>query len=175
MLGPYARLILILTILRGLVAYGQGKPKGGYVTRRWILPKQAEEPFPQMDGVQLHSFIIASYGRMLDSWRQGWDFDMTCQPNYRGVHFVNDALPPYWLCRALLDKLTPIPPPHVASLPRDDDHGDEDGPDRLADVNLKEMLTVARHFVTTGEGLGVPVSMSQPPPVGFDPFSPFNL
>jgi hypothetical protein len=63
-LGPYARYILCLTMLRGLVEYGQGKPKGGYITRRWILPRSADPRLQFPD--DMHTHIISSYTAMLD-------------------------------------------------------------------------------------------------------------
>lgn len=94
------------------------------------------------------------------------------------MYFVNDALPTYWLCRALLEHLTAPPPPYVPNLlhvflgteapippasSSDDDEYDSDSPNRLIGTNLKEMLTMARHFVGSGEGLGMPMPhMSSP-------------
>lgn len=87
-----------------------------------------------------------------------------CHTNYRGAHFVNDALPPYWLCRALIDRLSSPPPIHVAEVVYsiDDDVFEEDGPNRLADVNLREMFHTARQFVSHGEGLGARVNTYAP-------------
>ena len=90
------------------------------------------------------------------------------------MHFVHDALPTYWLCRALIDYLGPNPPPHVPYLVPVEDSVEEedDGPNRLADVDLKAMLTAARQFVANGEGLGM--SPNQPPsPIPQDPFADF--
>lgn len=36
-LGPFARTVIVMTILRGLIEFGQGKPKGGFVTQYWIM------------------------------------------------------------------------------------------------------------------------------------------
>lgn len=107
-------------------------------------------------------FIVSSY--LLQQWRRGWDLDGLCHSNYRGAHFVNDALPPYWLCRALVDKLTPPPPIHVPEVVYciDDNIFEEDGPNRLQDVNLREMFHMARQFVSHGEGLGVQLSTYMP-------------
>ena len=65
-LGPYARHTLILTILRGLVAYGRGEPSGGYVTKRWILAGADGERLAPLENVAKHRYIIATYHRMLD-------------------------------------------------------------------------------------------------------------
>ncbi len=183
-LGPYARHTLILTILRGLVAYGRGEPSGGYVTKRWVLSGPDSEPLAPRENTARHRYIIATYHRMLDTvssanpvrclrmsfsfrsqWRQAWDFDITCQLDHRGIYFINDALPPYWLCRMILGHLTPPPPPYVPVLRPGEDilassqylgGPEEDGPDRLAAMDLKEMLNVARRFVSNGEGVGMP-------------------
>ncbi|KAF9514062.1 hypothetical protein BS47DRAFT_1343556 [Hydnum rufescens UP504] len=152
--GPYGRHVLILTVLRGLIEYGQGKPRGGYVTRRWILSRPAD-PKPRSPD-EIHNHIIFGYRMILDHRGSG--------------HFVHDALPPYWLCRALLDYLTPLPPPHVPALVSVEDsvEEEEDGPNRLADLDLRAMLNVARQFVSNGEGLGIP---APPSPVPQDPFA----
>lgn len=66
--GPYARNILILTILRGLVSYGQGQPRGGYVTRRWVLTtKNGQSGCTSSDRLEMHRYIIATYSRLLDN------------------------------------------------------------------------------------------------------------
>lgn len=36
-LGPFARLVMVITLVKGIIEYGEGKPKGGYVVQRWIL------------------------------------------------------------------------------------------------------------------------------------------
>ena len=197
-IGPYARHILILTLLRGIIDYGMGRPRGGYITKRWILPQIGGSDSLPMDVLGLHSAIISIYTAMLNNvgflqllrvralltglilashwafyffqWRQGWDLDGQCHTNYRGTHFINDALPPYWLCRALLDRLAPPPPIHVPSVVYcpEDDVFEEDGPNRLRDLDLREMFQASRQFVSHGEGLGVPLStyMYDPVPGG---------
>ena len=35
--GPFARLIMIITIMRGIIEFGEGALMGGYVVSRWIL------------------------------------------------------------------------------------------------------------------------------------------
>ena len=62
-LGPYARHIVVLTMLRGLIEYGQGKPKGGYITCRWVASRPAD-PKPQSPE-EIHNHIINSYSTML--------------------------------------------------------------------------------------------------------------
>jgi hypothetical protein len=34
-LGPFARLVIVVTLLRGVIEFGQGQPKGGYVVQTW--------------------------------------------------------------------------------------------------------------------------------------------
>jgi hypothetical protein len=65
--GPYGRHVLILTVLRGLIEYGQGKPRGGYVTRRWILSRPAD-PKPR-SADEIHNHIIFGYRMILDHVR----------------------------------------------------------------------------------------------------------
>lgn len=48
----------------------------------------------------------------------------------------------------------------------EDDVFEEDGPNRLQDVNLSEMFQMSRQFVSHGEGLGVPLSTYDPVPGG---------
>jgi hypothetical protein len=63
-IGPYARHILVLTVLRGIIDYGVGKPKGGYITKRWILPRIGD-PLPT-NIVGLHTAIISTYTTILN-------------------------------------------------------------------------------------------------------------
>jgi hypothetical protein len=35
-IGPFARMVVVMTILRGLIEFGQGKSKGGFVTQCWV-------------------------------------------------------------------------------------------------------------------------------------------
>lgn len=39
-IGPFARLMMIITMLRGLIEYGEGNHGGGYVVQRWITGGQ---------------------------------------------------------------------------------------------------------------------------------------
>lgn len=43
-LGPFARLSVVVTILRGLIEFGEGKPNGGYVVQRWIRTSSMFDP-----------------------------------------------------------------------------------------------------------------------------------
>jgi hypothetical protein len=36
-LGPFARLVMIVTLTRGIIEFGEGKQMGGYLVSRWIL------------------------------------------------------------------------------------------------------------------------------------------
>jgi hypothetical protein len=71
-LGPYARHILILTLMRGIIDYGVGKPQGGYITKRWILSR-INDPLPT-DILALHNAIISTYTTMLNNVRLIIDF-----------------------------------------------------------------------------------------------------
>lgn len=64
-LGPYARHVMVLTVLRGIVEYGQGKPRGGYITKRWVLGTAPEGTVPT-ERLALHDWIIRKYTQMLD-------------------------------------------------------------------------------------------------------------
>jgi hypothetical protein len=64
-LGPFCRHVLILTVLRGIVGWGQGEPKGGYVTRRWVLANK-EGPRPPTDQLERHQFVVAAYTKILN-------------------------------------------------------------------------------------------------------------
>lgn len=66
-IGPYARHILVLTVLRGIIDYGGGKPRGGYITKRWILPRIGD-PLPT-DIIGLHIAIISTYIMILNHVR----------------------------------------------------------------------------------------------------------
>lgn len=63
-IGPYSRHIMVLTVLRGIIEYGQGKPRGGYITKRWVLDTHIGE-IPT-DALLFHNFVITKYSRMLD-------------------------------------------------------------------------------------------------------------
>jgi hypothetical protein len=60
-LGPFARTILVMTLLRGLIEFGQGKPKGGVVTYTWIT----NGLLPLKGGPISHNWIVATYMRAL--------------------------------------------------------------------------------------------------------------
>ncbi|KAG8745315.1 hypothetical protein FRC10_008332 [Ceratobasidium sp. 414] len=62
-LGPFARAVIVMTILRGLIEFGQGKPKGGFVTQYWVT-----------------NGLMAISGGSVDHdlWREGWDLDPLC-------------------------------------------------------------------------------------------------
>jgi hypothetical protein len=48
---------------------------------------------------------------------------------------------------------------------------EEDGPNRLAGLDLRALLNVARQFVSNGEGLGMPAPNPPPSPIPQDPFA----
>ncbi|CUA75033.1 Transcriptional regulator ADR1 [Candida albicans SC5314] [Rhizoctonia solani] len=73
-LGPFARTVIIMTLLRGLIEFGQGKPKGGVVTHNWVingvLAGKATEA--------TNTWVLGAYLRALSKWREGWDIDPLC-------------------------------------------------------------------------------------------------
>ena len=62
-LGPFARLCGVLTLLRGVLEFGEGKRKGGQVTQIWAVRPDALEQDP---GLGLEANILASYKRAFD-------------------------------------------------------------------------------------------------------------
>ncbi|KAG8925458.1 hypothetical protein FRC01_010138 [Tulasnella sp. 417] len=125
-IGPFARLITVLTLLRGLIDFGEGKRKGGQVTQIWAIRPEALEKDPNQS---LEANILASYKRAFDRWRLGWDIDRLCHLPYgplspnapmnpnipspsvldpspcRDSTFMHDATPYFWLGTVLMDLL----------------------------------------------------------------------
>lgn len=62
-IGPFARLITVLTLLRGLIEFGEGKRKGGPVTQVWAVRPDALEKDPNQT---LEVNILSSYKRAFD-------------------------------------------------------------------------------------------------------------
>ncbi|KAG9123203.1 hypothetical protein FRC07_000113 [Ceratobasidium sp. 392] len=73
-LGPFARTVIVMTILRGLIDFGQGKPKGGFVTQCWVTSGLMAINGGSMD----HDLVVSAYMRALAKWREGWDLDPLC-------------------------------------------------------------------------------------------------
>lgn len=60
-LGPFARTIIVMTLLRGLIEFGQGKPKGGVVTQTWIT-----NGLLALKGIPVsQNWVVATYMRAL--------------------------------------------------------------------------------------------------------------
>jgi len=62
-LGPFARMAMIMTLLRGLLEFGEGKRKGGMVTQLWVLDPQALEIDPEKG---MEQRILMTYQRAFD-------------------------------------------------------------------------------------------------------------
>ncbi|KAG8729562.1 hypothetical protein FRC12_020886 [Ceratobasidium sp. 428] len=73
-LGPFARTVIVMTLLRGLIDFGQGKPKGGYVTHCWVTSGLLALHGGSVD----HDTVVSTYMRALAKWREGWDLDPLC-------------------------------------------------------------------------------------------------
>lgn len=73
-LGPFARTVIVMTLLRGLIDFGQGKPKGGFVTQCWVTNGLMTINGGSVD----HDLVVSAYMRALAKWREGWDLDPLC-------------------------------------------------------------------------------------------------
>ncbi|KAG8712080.1 hypothetical protein FRC08_015059 [Ceratobasidium sp. 394] len=73
-LGPFARTVIVITILRGLIEFGQGKPKGGFVTQYWVTNGLMAINGGSVD----HDLVVSAYMGALAKWREGWDLDPLC-------------------------------------------------------------------------------------------------
>ncbi|CEL51939.1 hypothetical protein RSOLAG1IB_00476 [Rhizoctonia solani AG-1 IB] len=73
-LGPFARTVIMMTLLRGLIEFGQGKPKGGVVTQNWIINGMLGGQVAEAT----NTWVLGAYLRALAKWREGWDLDPLC-------------------------------------------------------------------------------------------------
>ncbi|CAE6481752.1 unnamed protein product [Rhizoctonia solani] len=73
-LGPFARTVIVMTLLRGLIEFGQGKPKGGIVTNNWIINGILGGQIAEAT----NTWVLGAYLRALAKWREGWDLDPLC-------------------------------------------------------------------------------------------------
>ncbi|KAJ1309913.1 hypothetical protein OPQ81_006672 [Rhizoctonia solani] len=73
-LGPFARTVIVMTLLRGLIEFGQGKPRGGVVTHNWITNGLLAGRVPEAT----NTWVLGAYLRALAKWREGWDLDPLC-------------------------------------------------------------------------------------------------
>jgi len=119
-IGPFARLIIIITILRGLLDYGEGAHRGGYAVQRWITGGQnGHFAYHGDDPELLHQSIMNAFNKALIRWKNGWDFDALCPkgesaspidtqgaspPSAGGPTrlFNQDAMPFWWTCQLLI-------------------------------------------------------------------------
>lgn len=75
-MGPFARHVTVLTVLRGIIEYGKGKPKGGYITKRYIWPA-IEKKGISGDALATHNAIIAHYNQTLNNVSLPFSFVIT--------------------------------------------------------------------------------------------------
>ncbi|CAE6430961.1 unnamed protein product [Rhizoctonia solani] len=73
-LGPFARTVIVMTLLRGLIEFGQGKPRGGVVTHNWITNGILGGRITEAT----NTWVLGTYLRALAKWREGWDLDPLC-------------------------------------------------------------------------------------------------
>jgi hypothetical protein len=66
-IGPFARLVIVITLLRGLVDYAEGKDRGGYVVRRWIMGVRGNHPNDVLSSESnlFHDEVMAAFGMAL--------------------------------------------------------------------------------------------------------------
>ncbi|KDQ17881.1 hypothetical protein BOTBODRAFT_542806 [Botryobasidium botryosum FD-172 SS1] len=158
--GPFARLVVILTLLRGIIQFGEGKSKGGFVTQQWIIgPGGYNGPKEKFE-----EYVLASYSEGFNRWRKGWDFDRLCYatPANKSFEtstkcsdtvFVNDATPYYWLSVMLHDMLQPKGEEAQTQTADVELSEDGEGINRLHGTDFSSLLNVARQFARSGEGV----------------------
>ncbi|KAF8319372.1 hypothetical protein DL93DRAFT_182816 [Clavulina sp. PMI_390] len=125
-LGPFARLVIVITILRGLIEYGEGNIRGGYVVQRWITGGQnGHFAYTGTDPELFHQSVMRAFSRALIrvrlfgyfvQWKNGWEFDTLCpktpffvnpESDARPIALFNqDAMPFYWMCQILLTHMS---------------------------------------------------------------------
>ena len=65
-IGPFARLMMIITMLRGLLEYGEGKYGGGYVVQRWITGGQnGHFAYSGDDQERFHQCVMNAFNKAL--------------------------------------------------------------------------------------------------------------
>ncbi|KAF9520624.1 hypothetical protein BS47DRAFT_647802 [Hydnum rufescens UP504] len=125
-LGPFARLVMIVTLTRGIVEFGEGKQMGGYLVSRWILGERgAGDDRLQYDATSpaFSLQIIDILHKALGRWKIGWDYDMACElehsrretrdhrpqhPQPETKYFIHDAMPFWWMSHLLLSHLSTV-------------------------------------------------------------------
>nr|XP_019048500.1 hypothetical protein I302_02272 [Kwoniella bestiolae CBS 10118]OCF27430.1 hypothetical protein I302_02272 [Kwoniella bestiolae CBS 10118] len=177
--GPFARLAMVLTLLRGVIDIGEGKRDRGdwrdltdlWVGCSWLRP--AKRMLAQ-DGTDLGRITRESlrgrFGMGLQKWREGWDFDKLCtSPSASNASRANSAgispesntsgssgsepeLPKETLnyCEDAL----PFYWLAVALLNQvNNSQHHEPGYNHFSGVRYGDMLKAARTFTRTGEGI----------------------
>ncbi|KAG8925838.1 hypothetical protein FRC02_009372 [Tulasnella sp. 418] len=169
-IGPFARLAVVLTLLKGLLDFGEGARKGGPVTQMWAVHPEALDADPVKG---LESCILNSYQRAFTRWRQGWDFDQLCHgpsrapPSmtneasnlFKDSALMHDATPYFWFAMVIMDVLRG----KVLVDPRREVFGDmqeeidlnaKDGDwNYLRGLDYAGMLNIAKQFAHSGEGI----------------------
>lgn len=74
LMGPFARLCVVLTLLKGLIEFGEGKRKGGQVTQIWAvwpepLDRRVHMSGAGLDRAALEASVLATYKRAFDRVR----------------------------------------------------------------------------------------------------------
>ncbi|OCF59978.1 hypothetical protein L486_02651 [Kwoniella mangroviensis CBS 10435] len=177
--GPFARLAMVLTLLRGVIDIGEGKRDRGdwrdltdlWVGCSWLRPSKR---MLAQDGTDLGRITRQSlrgrFGMGLQKWREGWDFDRLCiSPSTSNASRANSAgispqstssgssgtepeLPKETLnyCEDAL----PFYWLAVALLNQlNNSPHTERGYNHFAGVRIGDMLKAARTFTRTGEGI----------------------
>ncbi|WWC97388.1 hypothetical protein V866_004267 [Kwoniella sp. B9012] len=177
--GPFARLAMVLTLLRGVIDIGEGKRDRGdwrdltdlWVGCSWLRPSKR---MLAQDGTDLGRITRESlrgrFGMGLQKWREGWDFDRLCispstsntsramsagispQSTSSGSSGAEPELPKETLnyCEDAL----PFYWLAVALLNQlNNSPHTEPGYNHFAGVRYGDMLKAARTFTRTGEGI----------------------
>ncbi|RXK37673.1 hypothetical protein M231_05085 [Tremella mesenterica] len=86
-LGPFARVAMIISLLRGVIDIGEGKRDRGdwrdltdlWVNCSWLKPgtKMLSQTGADIGPVSRES-LRGRFGMALQRWREGWDFDSLC-------------------------------------------------------------------------------------------------
>ena len=151
-LGDFARLILIITLLRAVIDLAEGK--GRTPTVFGFDGETGEVPRPAGRDEQLQLYTLA-----LGRWRAGWDFDTCCSsassycpaPGAESgleARFCSSALPFFWLVHVLVGFLGPD-----STLPSHDGAAHTTSSTKVGPIDLTTMLRVAQQFVRSGEGV----------------------
>ncbi|EJU05286.1 hypothetical protein DACRYDRAFT_92666 [Dacryopinax primogenitus] len=110
-MGPFARIIVILTLVRGLMTLGEGEKAGGPVTKRWALEGMTSGKWwnePE---------VLEAYQSALQRWKKRWSADRLCpHPFTTATARYSDLPEGLDLDEPLPSPLDPRPaPPHRSS------------------------------------------------------------